>query len=111
MSARGGELVATDEPAVISKPFLGPIVVEDGQGNGCFPDPPWADESDWCEIFCEADDLLDQFVATETGPRSWGRWFSRCTRCKYEVLAFLVVKTPNLVWAWVIVNIFPFSMD
>ena len=59
MSARGGELVTTDEPTVVSEPFLDSVVVEDSQSDGRFPDPPCADESDWSEIFCEVDDLLD----------------------------------------------------
>jgi hypothetical protein len=40
------KLVAADEPPVLVKPFLDAIVVEDGQGNGCFPDPTCTDESD-----------------------------------------------------------------
>jgi len=32
-----GELVATNEPTVIAKPFLDAIVVKDSQGDGCFP--------------------------------------------------------------------------
>ena len=59
MRARRGELVTTDEPAVISEPFLDSIVVEDGQGDGCFPNPSWTDESDRSKVFCEANDLLD----------------------------------------------------
>ena len=73
MSARGGEFVATDEPAVVSKPLLDTIVVEDSQGDGCFPDPPRTDESDGCEIFSETNDLVDQLVASKTGPWWWGR--------------------------------------
>ena len=46
MSARGGELIATDKSAVGSKPFLDAVVVEHGQSDGCFPDPPCTDESD-----------------------------------------------------------------
>ena len=80
MSTRGGELVATDEPAVISKPLLDSIVMEDGQSDGCFPNPPWTDESDWSEIFCEANDLLDQVVTSKTGSRPWGRWLSKYAR-------------------------------
>ena len=45
MSARGGELVTTDEPTVGSKPFLDMIVVEDSQSDGCLPVPAWTDES------------------------------------------------------------------
>ena len=73
MSTRCRELVATDEPAVVPEPFLDPIVVEDGQGNGCFPDSPWTDECDRREVFSKAKNLLDQIVATETSSRSRGR--------------------------------------
>ena len=59
MGARGGELVATDESAVVPEPFLDAVVVEDGQSNGSFPDSSWADESSWSEAFRETDDLLD----------------------------------------------------
>ena len=40
MSPGGGELVATNEPTVISEPFLDAIVVEDSQSDGSFPNPP-----------------------------------------------------------------------
>ena len=68
MSARGDELVTTDEPTVISKSLPDAIMVEDGQGNGRLPNPPCTDESDWSVIFCETDDLFDQFVTAKTGP-------------------------------------------
>ena len=73
MRARCEELVATDETAVVSKPCFDAIVVEDGQGNGRFSDPPWTDEGDWGQVFCEVDNLLDDIVATETGPWRRGR--------------------------------------
>ena len=73
MGGRGGELVAADESPVVSKPFLDAIVVEDGQSDCRFPDPACADESNRSEVFCEADNVLDQVVAPETGPRWWGR--------------------------------------
>ena len=59
MSARGGELVAADEPTVVSEPLLDAVLMEDGQSDGRFSDPPWTDECDWSEVFNEADDLLD----------------------------------------------------
>ena len=74
----GGELVATDEPTVVSKPFLDAIVVKDSQGDGCFPNPPCTDESDRCEVFSEANDLVDQLVTSKTGPWWWGRRLSKC---------------------------------
>jgi len=42
---RSGELVATDESTVITKPFFDTIVVEDSQGDRCFSDSTWTDES------------------------------------------------------------------
>ena len=74
MSAGCRELVATDEPAVVSKPLHDAIVVEDSQGNGRFSDPPCADESDWSEVFHETNEICDQFIASETGSRRrrWG---------------------------------------
>ena len=59
MGTGGWELVATDEPAVVAKPLLDSIVVEDGQGDRSFPDPAGADESDWTKVFSEMDDLLN----------------------------------------------------
>ena len=47
MGMRRRELIATDESSVLAKSLFDAIVVEDGEGDGCFPDPPCADESDW----------------------------------------------------------------
>jgi len=105
MSTRGRELIATDKPTVGSEPFLDTIVVEDGESNGCFSNPPYADEGDWSEIFCEVDNLLDQVLASETGPRRWGRRLSKSPKCKYETLDSPVVGTTNLDWLWVIVSV------
>ena len=72
----GGELVTADEPTVVSEPFLDAVVVEDGEGDGGLSDTPRTDESDWGEIFCEADDLVDQLVTPETDSRWLWRRFS-----------------------------------
>jgi hypothetical protein len=80
MSARSRELVAADESTVIAKPFLDAIVVEDSEGDGCFPDPPCTDESDGFEVFGNSDDLLDQLPASETGP--WRRGLRGCSLAK-----------------------------
>ena len=58
MSEGCGELVATDEPMVVSKPLFGAVVVEDGQGNSRFPDSTCTDESDWSEVFGETSYFL-----------------------------------------------------
>ena len=68
MNTRGGELVATDESAIVSEPLLDAIVVEDGQSYGRFPDTSWTDESEWSEVLCKANDLLDQLVAPKADP-------------------------------------------
>ena len=69
MSARRGELIATNESTVVAEPLLDAIVVKDRQGDGRFPDPPSTDESYWSEIFGQTKDLLDQLVPSEAGPR------------------------------------------
>ena len=71
MGTRRRELIATDESSVFAKSSFDPIVVKDGEGDGCFPDSPCTDESDGFQVFGESDDLLDQFIAPETMP--WGR--------------------------------------
>ena len=48
--SEGGELVATDEPTVVTETLLNAIVVEDCQSDGRFADPPCADESDWVRL-------------------------------------------------------------
>ena len=81
VSTRGGELIAADEPAVIAKPLLDPVVVENGQGDGCLPDSSGTNESDWNEVLDEIDYLLDQFIASKEGPRWRRREFSRYAGC------------------------------
>ena len=68
MCRRGGELVAADEPTIMSKPLLDPIVVENGQSDGRLANSSSTDESDWSKVLSEIDDLLDQFVSSEEGP-------------------------------------------
>ena len=95
------ELVTTDEPAVFTKPFFNAIVVEDSERDGCFPDPTRANESDGREVLGETNDLVDQLVASETGPWWRGRRLSKsCARCKRKVLDVFIVKTADLFWAW-----------
>ena len=59
MGTRGGELVATNESTVVAEPLLDPIVVENGQGDGCLSDSTSTDECDWGEVLSETDYLLD----------------------------------------------------
>ena len=73
MKDRGRKLIAADESAVTAKSFLDPIVVEDGEGNRRFPDPPCTNQSDGFQFFGDPDDLVDKLPPSETGPWRWGR--------------------------------------
>jgi hypothetical protein len=73
MRARGGELVATDEPTVVTESFLDAIVVEDSQSDGRLANPAGTNESDGVKVSRQTNDLLDQLVTSETGPRRRGR--------------------------------------
>ena len=59
VSARGGELVAPDEPTVVAEPLLDPIIVEDRQSDGGLANTAGANEGDGAEILSEIDYLLD----------------------------------------------------
>jgi len=94
---RSGELVATDESTVVVKPFLDTMVVEDSQGDRCFPKSTWTNESDRCTVFSETDDPLNQLVTSETGLRWWGRGFPRYAGFKYQALSLLTVLIADLI--------------
>jgi len=83
-------LVTTDEATVVAKPLLDPIVVEDGQGDGCLADSASTDEGDWSEVLSEIDYLLDQLVAPK-GSRWWRRGFSRYAKFKFKVISPWIV--------------------
>ena len=70
MRARGREFVATNEPTMMTKPLLDPIVVENSQCDGSLTNSAGTDENDWGTVLSEIDYLLDQLVASEEGP--WG---------------------------------------
>ena len=73
METRSGKLIATDESTVFSKSFLDTRVMEDGESDRGFSNPPSTDESNRLEVFGETNDLLDYVVAAETDPRRRGR--------------------------------------
>jgi len=91
MRTRGGELVATDEPTVITESLFDAIVMEDGQSGSCLANSTETDESDRNEVFSETNYLLDQLVAPKGGPRWWGRGFSRHARVEYKTTGPLTV--------------------
>jgi hypothetical protein len=98
------KLIAANEPTVIAKPFLDSIVMEDGQCDRCFANPSGTYESDGLEVLGETDDLLDELVASKTGPWWRRRGFSMCARWKYKTLDTLVIKIANLVGVWTMVR-------
>ena len=67
------------------------MVVEDGQSDRSFSNPAGTDESEWGEVFCEADDLINQFIAPEEGPWWSRRQFTGYGRFKDEIWDSLVV--------------------
>ena len=91
MRKGSGELVATDGPTVLAKPFLDSIVVEDSQRDGRFADPSGTDGSDWFKVFSEADNRFDQLVTPKTGPWWLGWGFSECAGHAHQVLGLLIV--------------------
>jgi len=97
MSTRGGELIATDEPTVITKSLLDLIVVDNSQGDGGLANSASTDESNWNQVLSEIDYLLDQLVASKKGPRGRGRAFPRFARSKYKILGPLVAWIADLI--------------
>ena len=73
------KLITADEPPVVTKLLLDPVVVEDSQGDRGLPDSASTNESDWDKVLGEVDYLLDQLVTSEEDSW-WRRWqFSRDT--------------------------------
>ena len=85
MSTRGGELVTTDEPTVVAKSLFDAIVMEHSQSDRRLANSSGTNESNWDEVLGEIDDLLDQLVTSEEGPRWRGRGFSRYARLKDKI--------------------------
>ena len=85
------------EPPVATKPFLDAIVVEDGEGDRSFANATSTNKSDWIKFLGQTNDPLDQFVATETSPRWWGRWFSKKAKVERKLLSCLRTWLADLV--------------
>ena len=73
MGTGTGELVTTDESAVVTESLFDAIVMKDSQSDGCLSDSTSTNEGDGCEVFGQTDDPLNQLVTSETGPRRRGR--------------------------------------
>jgi len=73
MDERGGELVATNEPAIDTEPSLDTVIVEDGESDTRLANSTSTDESKRTEFFCQADELFDQLVSSEEISRWWWR--------------------------------------
>ena len=60
-----GEMIAADEPTIVTEHLFDASIVKEGQDYGCLPNPAGPDQSDWCEVLCETDDPLDQIIASK----------------------------------------------
>lgn len=49
----------------MTKSLLEAPVVEDGEGDRRFPNPPCTDQSDRFEVFSEPNDIFDQLVTSK----------------------------------------------
>ena len=86
-----------DEPAVFSKLLLDLVIVEEGQGNGCLANSTSTNESNGCEVFGKADNLLDEIITSKAG-WWWGRQFSQWdARSTFETMNYMVFETTDLV--------------
>ena len=66
-------MFAADESTVDTESLFDAIVMEDSKGDRRLPNPSSPDESNGCQVFCQANYLVDQLVTSETGPRRrWG---------------------------------------
>ena len=72
MRFQSRELVATDEPAIITKPVLDAVVMKNGESDGCFPDPSCANEGYGFEVFGETNKLFNELVK-QVLQWGWGR--------------------------------------
>jgi hypothetical protein len=97
MTARGRELITANEPTVMAKPLLDPIVVENGQGDRRLANSTSTDEGDWSKVLSEIDYLLDQLVASKEGPRWQRRGFSRYAAFKRKIVSSSMVWVADLV--------------
>ena len=71
------ELIASDEPIILAKLPLDMTAMKSGQGDRCLAGSASTNENNRGQVFGETNDPLDQFIASETGPGRWWRWFIR----------------------------------
>ena len=72
-------------------------MMENGESDRRLSDPPDTDESDGCQAFGPADNLLNQLATSEAGPWCGGRQFAECARCECKILNPPVVWVTDLV--------------
>ena len=68
MSARGWELIAADESAILAEPAFYAFIVEGRQNDGCLSNPSGTDQGDWRELLCQTGDLVDQLIPSKEDP-------------------------------------------
>ena len=82
---RSPETRQDNEPAVPTKLFLDAIIMDESQGNGCLANSTSTNESNGCKVFSKGNNLLNQFVASKTGPWWWGRQLPKWNTIDYRL--------------------------
>jgi len=96
VSGRSRKLVTADKSTIVTETLFDAVVMKDDESDGRLPDPASTDEGDGYQVFGQANDLVDQFVASKTGSRRPGRPFTRCARCNYKISDISVAGCANL---------------
>jgi len=78
--------------------------VEEGQGNGCFANPTSTNESNGCEVFGKADNLLDELITAKAGWWRGGKFSQRDARSICKTGPYNIQVT-DLAWVLGMVSI------
>ena len=97
-------MVAADKPAIVAKPSLDMIVVENSERNRCFTNSARTDESNWDEVLYQVDHPPDQLFASEESPWWQRRGFSRHAEFECQTMGLSVVQIADLVRVWAMVR-------
>ena len=87
MSGRSWELVTSNESTILAELLLDAMVMKNSASDRRLANPASTDESNRSEIFRVTDDLPDQLITSEAGPRWRWRRFPEYTRCKYKIMS------------------------
>ena len=83
--------------SVVAESLSDAMVMEDSESDGRLADSTRASESDGCEVFGQTDNLVNQFVTSETGPWHRGGRFTERAENKYKMIDPSVIEIADLV--------------